>query len=223
MNRRANIIINKLKEKYKNIDTILVFGSALTDDWNPILSDVDVFFIDKSLDDKRIEEEIDGIKVEILTDNFDDLAKNIESERGKLLNRNLSNMIHVSEIIVSKSAEKLVKIKKLADEVILSETYFDDDDVRMWKYSIEDYLSKAAKDVAKNDCLAFYLDAHFVIQNLLELTLATHGKFFIQPKNMRQILTEIQPELVAKLEEYIQANSEKNKLASLKEIAKFAV
>lgn len=109
MNTRVEQIIKKIKLQYQNIDTILLFGSALLPDWTE-QSDIDIFLIDDSLNDSRSETVIDGITVEFQQDSFDNIFKDIQSEYGKLLNRNVSTMIGISRIITSKSSEKLTKL-----------------------------------------------------------------------------------------------------------------
>ena len=85
-------ILNKISQKYPKIDTILLFGSVLNPSWTEE-SDIDLYFIDKDLSDGRIDLAIDNIKIEIQTDNFNDLKTYIENESGKLLNRNVSTML----------------------------------------------------------------------------------------------------------------------------------
>ena len=63
MNTRVEQIIEKIKLQYQNIDTILLFGSALSSDWTE-QSDIDIFLIDDSFNDSRSEAVIDGITVE---------------------------------------------------------------------------------------------------------------------------------------------------------------
>lgn len=104
MNTQVEQIIEKVKLQYQNIDTILLFGSALTSDWTG-QSDIDIFLIDDSFNDSRSEAVIDGITIEFQEDNFENILKDIQSEHGQLLNRNVSTMIATSKIISSKSSE----------------------------------------------------------------------------------------------------------------------
>ncbi len=212
-------ILNKISQKYPKIDTILLFGSALNPDWTKE-SDIDLYFIDKDLSDERIDLTIDNIKVEIQTDNFNDLKTYIEDESGKLLNRNVSTMLATSEIFKTESKEQVESLIHLAKKVIRTPVSYTAEDVKMWKYSITDYLEKAAKDFKRNDIFAFYFDAHFVIQNATELILATNNRYFPQPKNLTHILETISPEFLKNIEGYELANSLGSKLQSLQKIAK---
>ena len=212
-------ILNKISQKYPKIDTILLFGSALNPSWTKE-SDIDLYFIDTDLSDGRIDLAIDNIKIEIQTDNFNDLKTYIEDESGKLLNRNVSTMLATSKILRSKSKRQVNSLIHLAKEVIKTPGSYTAEDIKMWKYSITDYLEKATKDFERNNIAAFYFDAHFVIQNATELILATSDHYFPQPKNLTQILEVTSPDFLENIEEYELATGLNSKLQSLQKIAK---
>ena len=217
MNTRLEQIIKKVKLQYRNIDTILLFGSALLSDWTE-QSDIDIFLIDDSLNDSRSEIVIDGITVEFQQDNFDNVLKDIQSEYGKLLNRNVSTMIGTSRIISSKSSEKLAKLKNSAKLTLSSIPVYSEQDIKMWKYSIEDYLSKAEKDITKNNSLAFYLHANYVLQNALQMSLALNGTYMPQPKYLGKLLEEKDPELFEIWNQYLEADLLTQKIAILNKL-----
>ena len=212
-------ILNKISQKYPKIDTILLFGSALDPGWTK-KSDIDLYFIDNNINDGRIDLEIDSVKVEIQTDNFNDVKAYIEDESGKLLNRNVSTMLATAKILRSESESQVSSLIHLAKEIIKTPVSYTAEDIKMWKYSITDYLEKATKDFKRNDIFAFYFDAHFVIQNATELILATNNRYFPQPKNLTHILEIISPEFLKNIEEYELATSLNDKLLSLQKIAK---
>ena len=214
MNTRVEQIIEKVKLQYQNIDTILLFGSALTSDWTE-RSDIDIFLIDNSFNDSRSEAVIDGITVEFQEDNFENILKDIQSEYGQLLNRNVSTMIGSSRIISSKSSEKLTKLINSAKLTLSSTSAYSEHDVKMWKYSIEDYLSKAEKDITKNNSLAFYLHANYVLQNALQMSLALNGTYMPQPKYLGKLLEEKDPELFEIWIQYLNAASMTQKIEIL--------
>lgn len=214
MNTRVEQIIKKVKLQYQNIDTILLFGSALLPDWTE-QSDVDIFLIDDSLNDSRSETIIDGITVEFQQDSFDNIFKDIQSEYGKLLNRNVSTMIGTSKIISSKSSEKLTKLINSAKLTLSSIPVYSEQDVKMWKYSIADYLSKLEKDIITGDNIAFYLHANYVLQNALEMSLALNGAYMPQPKYLGKLLVEKDPELFEIWNQYFEADSLTQKITIL--------
>lgn len=214
MNTRVEQIIKKVKLQYQNIDTILLFGSALLPDWTE-QSDVDIFLIDDSLNDSRSETIIDGITVEFQQDSFDNIFKDIQSEYGKLLNRNVSTMIGTSRIISSKSSEKLTKLINSAKLTLSSIPVYSEQDVKMWKYSIADYLSKLEKDIITGDNIAFYLHANYVLQNALEMSLALNGAYMPQPKYLGKLLVEKDPELFEIWNQYLEAGSLTQKITIL--------
>lgn len=214
MNNEVTRIIDKVQAEYKDIDTILIFGSAITADWTN-KSDIDIFLIDDSFDDSRSEIIIDGITIEFQQDSFSNISKDIENERGNLLNRNVSTMIATSKIISTKSQQKIEKLFNQAKEVLASKPNYNDKDIEMWKYSIKDYLAKAEKDAQSNDEIAFYFHAHYVLQNALEMSLALNGTYMPQPKYLAELLEEKDPELLAIWKKYLAANTLSDKLFAL--------
>lgn len=206
MNTQVEQIIEKVKLQYQNIDTILLFGSALTSNWTD-QSDIDMFLIDDSFNDSRSEAVIDGITVEFQKDNFENLFKDIESEHGQLLSRNVSTMIATSRVILSKSSEKLTELIDSAKLTLSSTPVYGEQDVKMWKYSIADYLSKAEKDITKNNILAFYLHTNYVLQSALQMSLALNGTYMPQPKYLGKLLEEKDPELFEIWNQYLEADS----------------
>lgn len=217
MNTRVEQIIEKVKLQYQNIDTIFLFGSALNPDWTE-QSDIDIFLIDDSFHDSHSETVIEGITVEFQQDNFDNVLKDIQSEYGELLNRNVSTMIGTSRIISSKSSEKLTKLIDSAKLTLSSTPVYGEQDVRMWKYSIEDYLSKAEKDITKNNSLAFYLHANYVLQNALQMSLALNGAYMPQPKYLGKLLEEKDPELFEIWNQCLNADSLTQKIKILNKL-----
>lgn len=211
-------IIEKIYQKYPKVDTILLFGSALNPGWTK-KSDIDLYFIDNNINDGRIDLEIDSIKIEIQTDNFKDLKSYIEAESGKLLNRNISTMLANSKILKTESKEQVEDLVTLAKKTLRTPVDYTPEDVKMWKYSVNDYLEKSIKDVEHGNIVAFYFDAHFVIQNATELILATNNYYFPQPKNLTLILEQIAPGLLQAIEEYELAANLDKKLQALHKIA----
>ena len=214
MNTRVEQIIEKVKLQYQNIDTILLFGSALSPDWTE-QSDIDIFLIDDSFNDSRSEAVIDGITVEFQEDNFENILKDIQSEYGQLLNRNVSTMVATSRVISSKSSEILAKLMDSAKLTLSSTSAYSEQDIKMWKYSIADYSSKAEKDITKNNILAFYLHANYVLQNALQMSLALNGTYMPQPKYLGKLLEEKDPELFEIWNQYLEADSLTEKITIL--------
>lgn len=214
MNTRVEQIIKKVKLQYQNIDTMLLFGSALLPNWTE-QSDIDIFLIDDSFYDSRSEAIVDGVTVEFQQDSFDNIFKDIQSEYGELLNRNVSTMIGTSRIISNKSSEKLAELINFAKLTLSSTQVYSEQDVKMWKYSIADYLSKLEKDIITGDNIAFYLHANYVLQNALEMSLALNGAYMPQPKYLGKLLVEKDPELFEIWNQYLEADSLTQKITIL--------
>ena len=214
MNNEVADIIEKIKAKYSHIDTILIFGSAITPEWTKN-SDIDIFPIDDILNDSRSETVVDNVNIEFQEDNFTAIKNNMEQERGNLLHRNLSTMVATSIVVSTKSPEKIAELIKYAKSILASPTKYDNENIKMWRYSIADYLGKAKKDIARNDTIAFYFDAHYVLQNALELSLATHNTYMPQPKHLTKLLAEKDPELFQIWQNFMKATTLEDKLQTL--------
>ena len=217
MNEKVLDILEKVKTEYSNYNTILVFGSATTEGWTG-QSDIDVFLIDDAFNDSRSEKEYDGILVEFQEDNFETIKKHMDEERGNLLHRNLSNMIATATVVATKSPEKIDELVDFAKEILASRPNYDEEDVKMWRYSILDYLGKVEKDIQRNDEIAFYIDAHYVLQNALEMSLAIHETYMPQPKNLAKLLDEKDPEFLQIWLDYLRASDLNEKLEALNRI-----
>ena len=217
MNNKVSAILKEIETKYSHFDTILVFGSVLTENWTDS-SDIDVFLIDDSLKDSRSEEIYDDIIVELQKDNFDSIREDVEAERGALLNRNVSTMIATSKILSTNLPNRANELINLAKEVLLSKPIYNEEDLFMWRYSIPDYLAKSEKDVKKNDEIAFYVDAHYVLQNALEMSLAIHGQYMPQPKFLSKLLEEKDPKFLQIWREYLKAQGLNAKFSALAKI-----
>ena len=214
MNEKVVSILEKIKTDYNSCDAILVFGSALSTEWNE-KSDIDIFLVDDSFEDSRFESEYDGITVEFQKDNYSSIKEDIEDERGALLNRNVSTMIATSKVLSSRNPDKVDEIVNLAKDVLSSNPKYNDEDIKMWRYSILDYISKAEKDVLRNDEIAFYMDTHYVLQNALEMSLAINGVYMPQPKYLMKLLEEKDPDFLKVWLGYINSHSMEEKLRTL--------
>ncbi len=217
-NPEVKKIIDVVCEKYPGIDTVLFFGSANSPEWTPE-SDIDLFFIDDSLKDGKIDLSIENINVEIQTDNFAGVAECIKSEYGQLLNRNVSTMIATSKLVRNKSNKKIGDLKKSAKDTLNSPVNYSNKDVEMWRYSIIDYLGKAEKDLERSDMIAFYFDTYYVIQNATELVMAQKNQYFPQPKELASILRAIAPDFFKILQNFETATSAEKKMRILKKVS----
>ena len=127
-------------------------------------------------------------------------------------------MIANSIIISTKSPARVDQLVNLAKEVLSSKPNYNDEDLKMWRYSIKDYLEKAEKDVLKNDAIAFYYHTHYVLQNALEMSLALNGTYMPQPKHLAKLLAEKNPKLLNIWKKYLAANTLNEKLIALQSL-----
>lgn len=212
--------VQKIIEKYlktTNNVSVLLFGSALSDGWTD-KSDIDLFLIS---DDQKTEisyEIIDGVTLEIQRDNFNQLIKDLESERGNIRNRNLATMLATAQVLKSNSDKQIRTLKQKATEILDSSTKYSEEDEKAWHESIVDYLSKCEKDLGRNDATAFQLDSTYVAQNLLDLFLAKHNSYLPQPKYLSERLIRLNPNFAKAFEKFAKADTLPDKLNFLFEL-----
>jgi hypothetical protein len=58
----------------------------------------------------------------------------------------------------------------------------------MHKYSIDDFWGEVQRDIKNKDYLAFGLDSHLLISNIIEIFLRLNGEFLRQPNEMIRVL-----------------------------------
>lgn len=66
--------------------------------------------------------------MEIQKDNFTQLMKDLESERGNVRNRNLATMVAAAKILKSNNDEQIQSLKQKAKEILGLPTKYDKED-----------------------------------------------------------------------------------------------
>ena len=242
-----NTLVKKCVERYlANFGkdqgaSVLLFGSALDENWTAE-SDIDLFLIAGNLETGVERQQIDGVTLEIQKDNYRQLLHDLESERGGVRHRNLATMLATAQIVKmgssdmqsgSSSAQQasgdaqsgpnaLARLQQKAQEVLVSDTRYNDEDKKAWHESIVDYLDKCERDLSRQDPTAFQIDSLYVIQNLLDLYLATHNSYWPQPKALAERLTQIDPAFADVFAQMASAPTLEQKLDLLQALAKMA-
>ncbi len=202
----------------KNVLGILLVGSAARGTSDEF-SDIDFHVIldkpNKFQRQKFVAQE--KIDVELLFDTADNLTKYIEEERSTI-HRNVSLILADGKILYDNSP--LVReIQHKAQDIMAGKTKYTEDEIVMHKYSVDDFLSDAKRDVKNDDIIAFNLDGNFIIQNAIELLLKLNGDYYRKPKAMRELLKHIDGDFAALVEDYYQTQNLSDKLKKLEQIA----
>lgn len=209
--------VQNIIEKYlATVDnaSVLLFGSALDDDWTD-KSDIDLFLISNDQKTDVSYEVVEGARLEIQRDNFDQLMEDLEAERGNIRNRNLATMIAGAEVLRSDNDKQIEALKQKAREILGSPTKYDEEDEKAWRESIVDYLSKCEKDLERDDAVAFQIDSTYVVQNLLDLFLAKHNSYLPQPKYLAERLRNLDSRFADTFGEFARANTLPDRLDCL--------
>lgn len=196
---------------------MLWFGSSHEEDWTPE-SDIDLFVVGAELKAEVWHHEIDGVTLEIQVDQPERLLADLEAERGNLQHRNLATMIATAEVVQA-GAVDVATLQETARAVLASPPNFTEEDLRAWRESVADYLGKCRRDLARQDAVAFQIDAWYVIENLLNWFLATRGSYWPQPKHMAARLQGLDAEFAADFTAMAEAQDPQAKLEKLEVLA----
>lgn len=242
-----NTLVKNCVERYLanfGIDrgvSVLLFGSALDENWTAE-SDIDLFLIADNLETGVEHQQTNGVTLEIQKDNYEQLLRDLESERGSVRHRNLATMLATAQIVKMGSSDtrsgsngaqqasddaqpgpnNLARLQQKAQEVLASDTRYSDEDEKAWRESIVDYLGKCERDLLRQDPTAFQIDSIYVIQNLLDLYLATHNSYWPQPKALAGRLAQIDPTFADVFAQMASASTLAQKLNLLQTLAKRA-
>lgn len=197
--------------------SLLLFGSALDEGWNSE-SDIDLFLIADGQTTDVEHRQLGDVTLEIQKDNYQQLLKDLELERGKVRHRNLATMLATAKILRS-GQDDLAALQQKAQEVLTSSTEYSAADEKAWRESIDDYLGKCERDLARHDLVAFQIDVIYVIQNLLDLYLATHNSYWPQPKALSARLEQIDPTFAQEFAKMAGAQDAGQKLGHLQMLA----
>lgn len=213
-------IIKKITDEYKqdkNVLGIVLFGSAARNKFDKY-SDVDIYILLKKkgkFSRKNIES--NGVRVDMILDTMKE-AKNYLKEDKNNVRRNTSHMLAHGKILFQRTQD-LGKIQRSAKNNLSLKTKYEEDEILMHKYSIDDFWGEVQRDIKNKDYLAFGLDSQLLMNNILELFLKINKFFFHQPNEMMKILEKLDVKFANAVRDFYKENDIEKK----KEILEFLV
>lgn len=209
----------KQHKQDKNVLGIMLFGSAVRSKFDQY-SDIDIYILlKKNGEFSRINFIKNGIRVDIILNTIRDIKSYFREEKNSL-RRTTSHMLAYGKIIFQRNGE-LRKIQDVARNNLLSKTKYKSGEVLMHKYSIDDFWGEVQRDIQNRDYVAFGLDSHFLVSNIIELFLKLNGEFLIQPNEMRKKLNRLDGKFSKLIEEFYKSENIKNKKIVLLELTKY--
>lgn len=183
--------------KDKNILGVMVFGSfahGKTD----ASSDVDVFVLSRrpmSLERKSFV--WNGMPFDVLFDDAKRLEGFLASDRWNV-RRPTSHMLAEGKIIFERTPD-FRRLQKWAQRNLSTKTKLTKDDLLMHAYSLHDFLDDLRRDAKRGDNAAFGLDAQLLVNNAVDLVLASHKTYWRRSDETVTLLKRLDAEFHRRL------------------------
>lgn len=215
-------ICNDIVKQYKpdkNVLGILLFGSAARNKFDQY-SDVDIYILlNKKGVFSRNNFIKNGLRVDIILNTIKDAKSYLKEDRNSV-RRITSHMLAYGKILFQRE-KNLEKIQTIAKSNLKLKTKYKKDEILMHKYSIDDFWGEVQRDIKNKDYLAFGIDSHLLISNIMELFLKLNGEFLRQPNEMREVLKRLDRKFSDMIENFYKTNNIKNKKQVLSNLVKY--
>jgi len=222
MEKFISKICNEIVKKYKsdkNVLGILLFGSAVRNKFDQY-SDIDIYILlNKKGKFFRINFIKNGIRVDIILNTINEARKYLEEDKNSL-RRITSHMLAHGKVLFQRG-KNLERIHVIAKNNLKLRTKYKKSEILMHKYSIDDFWGEVQRDIKNNDHLAFGIDGHLLISNIIELFLKLNGAFLRQPNEMKEILREIDSGFSSQIDNFYKANNLQDKRRYLSSLVQY--
>jgi len=170
----------------KNVAGILLFGSAARNKFDKY-SDIDIYvLLNKKGKFSRSNFIKNGVRVDIILNTLREATDYLKNDKNNL-RRITSHMLAHGKILFQKG-KNLEQIQSIAKNNLKLKTKYKKSEVLMHKYSIDDFWGEVQRDMEKKNYVAFGLDSHLLLNNIVELFLKLKGAYFKQPNEMIKTL-----------------------------------
>jgi predicted nucleotidyltransferase len=222
MNEIIQIICDNVVTQYKsdkNILGIALFGSVARGKSDKY-SDVDIYILTKDKPDySRINFIEKNIRVELIFDQITEALKYLKEDEYNV-KRITSHELAFAKILYQVN-DKFNNLINKAKQNLKSHTKYDNDEMLMHKYSIDDFWGEIQRDYKSNDRMAFELDSHLLMGNIIEIFFKVNGYFLLQPNEMLKFIKEKDKIFSKYLTNYYRAKSPKAKLKIIPKIIEY--
>lgn len=203
----------------KNVLGILLFGSAARNKFDQY-SDIDIYILlNKKGKFSRSNFIKNGVRVDIILNTIKEAEGYLKEDRNSL-RRITSHMLAYGEILFQKRGN-LEKLQIVAKNNLKLKTKYKKSEILMHKYSIDDFWGEVQRDIENKDYLAFGIDSHLLISNIMELFLKLNGEFLKQPNEIMQVLKNLDKKFSDQIENFYKANNIQNKKQALSNLVEY--
>lgn len=203
----------------KNVLGVLLFGSAARNKFDQY-SDVDIYILlNKKREFSRSNFIENGVRIDIILNTIKEARQYLKEDKNNL-RRITSHMIAYGEVLFQRK-KNLEKIQTTAKSNLKLKTKYKKDEILMHKYSIDDFWGEVQRDIKNIDYLAFGIDSHLLISNIMELFLKLNGEFLRQPNEMRKVLKRLDRKFSDLIENFYKANNIQDKKQVLSNLVEY--
>ncbi|PWB38855.1 MAG: hypothetical protein C3F02_02095 [Parcubacteria group bacterium] len=203
----------------KNVLGILLFGSVVKKKFDKY-SDVDIYILLKKKSRFSRKNFISNrLRVDIILNTLEEARTYLQQDKNNV-RRITSDMLVHGKILFQRGVY-LEKIQKQAKKNLQLATRYSKDEILMHKYSIDDFWGEVQRDLEKGDYVAFGIDSHLLLTNILEFRLKLSGKFLPQPNEIGSVLRNLDKIFCKKLENFYRSKNIREKKSILSDLVRY--
>lgn len=189
----------------KNVLGILLFGSAARNKFDKY-SDVDIYvLLRKKGVFSRSNFIKNGLRIDVIFNTITEARNYLKQDKNNL--RRITSHMIAHGVILFQRGKNLEEIQAVAMDNLGLKTQYGKNDVLMHKYSIDDFWGEVRRDMENKNYIAFGLDSHLLISNIIELSLKLKGETLRQPNEIKNILSQIDKKLAGYIENFYKEGS----------------
>jgi predicted nucleotidyltransferase len=182
-----NLVVQYKQDK--NILGIMLFGSAARDGFDQY-SDIDIYILlNKKGEISRSNYIVNGVRVDVIFNTIKEAESYLKQDKNNL--RRITSHMLTHGVILFQRENKLKKIQTIARRNFRSKTKYGKEEILMHKYSIDDFWGEVQRDIQKKNYLAFGINGHLLVSNIIELFLKLNGEFLGQPNELMTSLRKL--------------------------------
>ena len=222
MEKLIQKICNEIADQYKpdkNVLGILLFGSAARNKFDKY-SDIDIYvLLDKKGKFSRSNFIENGIRVDIILNTIKEAKGYLKEDRNNL-RRITSHMLAYGEVLFQRG-KNLDMVQAIAKNNLKLKTKYKKSEILMHKYSIDDFWGEVQRDIENKDYLAFGLDSHLLMSNIIELFLKQNGESLGQPNETMIQLRKLDKKFADHIENFYKEGNIRKKKMILSKLVKY--
>ncbi len=129
---------------------------------------------------------VNEVRVDVIFNTIKEATSYLKQDKNNL--RRITSHMLSHGILLFQRGKELKNIQAVAKNNLRSKTKYKNEEILMHKYSIDDFWGEVQRDMQKKDYLAFGMDSHLLVSNIIELFLKLNKESLGQPNELMTIL-----------------------------------